>query len=575
MPAVSQELLRSLHAGTQWFPAIRRFRTMHVSFTRSSGHLEELSLFGIVYNFRAPTTWKHMAYAAVSASSSLGPVTDLHIVNKWTNLDGFGRYGVLAEGQFPGPLITSQKGQGFQINVIDELTNATMLKSTSIHWHGLFQHGTNWADGVSFVTQCPITTGDSFLYEFNPTGQAGTYWYHSHLSTQYCDGLRGPLVIYDPNDPYKNLYDVDNGGSCNSVEDTIITLADWYHEAGLNIPFPPAADSTLINGQGRYINGPATPLSVITVQHGKRYRMRLINMACDPNYIFSIDNHDMTIIEADGVNHDPVDVNAVQIFVGQRYSFILDATQPVGNYWIRAFPDQASLQTYNNSMNLAILRYVGAPNEDPTTEQQSQQNLLQETDLHPLVNPAAPGKPYLGGADMVIPLNLTFDLDLLTFFINNATFTPPNVPVLLQILSGAKSAQELLPPGSVYSLPKNAVIEIIIPPGNAPGGPHPFHLHGHTFSVIRSAGSSTYNYVNPPQRDVVSIGTGVNDSVTIRFTTDNPGPWFLHCHIDWHLQAGLAVVMAEDIADIKSANPVPQAWNELCPKYNALDPGDK
>ncbi|KAJ3559926.1 hypothetical protein NM688_g36 [Phlebia brevispora] len=504
--------------------------------------------------------------ATVSASLSLGPVTDLHIVNKWTNLDGFGRYAVLAEVSsgtcYSGDLTASNlQGQGFKINVIDELTNTTMLTSTSIHWHGLFQHDTNWADGVAFVTQCPITTGDSFLYEYNPRDQAGTFWYHSHLATQYCDGLRGPLVIYDPNDPHRHLYDVDN-------DDTVITLADWYHVAGPNIPFPPLADSTLINGRGRYINGPPTPLSVITVEHGRRYRMRLINIGCDPSYTFSIDNHNMKVIEADGINHHPVDVNAIQIFVGQRYSFILDANQHVDNYWIRAFPDDAGPQTYNNSMNLAILRYVGAPHTDPTTEQQSRQILLKETDLHPLDSPRAPGKPYPGGADVVIVLNLSVNLELLTFLVNNVTFTPPSVPVLLQILSGAKSAQELLPAGSVYSLPKNKVIEIIIPPGDAPGGPHPFHLHGHAFSVVRSANSSKYNFVNPPRRDVVSIGTGVNDSVTIRFTTDNPGPWFLHCHIDWHLQAGLAVVMAEDIPGTQAANPVPQAWDELCPTYN-------
>ena len=39
----------------------------------------------------------------------------------------------------------------------------------------------------------------------------GTFWYHSHYMTQYCDGLRGPLVIYDPDDPYLTSYDVDDG----------------------------------------------------------------------------------------------------------------------------------------------------------------------------------------------------------------------------------------------------------------------------------------------------------------------------------------------------------------------------
>ncbi|KAJ7889137.1 hypothetical protein B0H14DRAFT_2336870, partial [Mycena olivaceomarginata] len=62
--------------------------------------------------------------------------------------------------------------------------------------------------------------------------------------------------------------------------------------------------------------------------------------------------------------------------------------------------------------------------------------------------------------------------------------------------AGAKSAQDLLPKGSVIELPPNKMIEISIP-GGSPGPPHPFHLHGHNFKVIRSAGNSTYNFVNP------------------------------------------------------------------------------
>lgn len=49
--------------------------------------------------------------------------------------------------------------------------------------------------------------------------------------------------------------------------------------------------------------------------------MRMINMACDPNYTFSIDGHTMTIIEADGVNVDPLGVDSIQIFAGERSSY--------------------------------------------------------------------------------------------------------------------------------------------------------------------------------------------------------------------------------------------------------------
>jgi hypothetical protein len=79
------------------------------------------------------------------------------------------------------------------------------------HWHGIMQHTTPWADGPAFVTQCPIVPGNSFLYEFDVPDQAGTFWYHSHVSVQYCDGLRGAFIVYDPQDPFASLYDYDDG----------------------------------------------------------------------------------------------------------------------------------------------------------------------------------------------------------------------------------------------------------------------------------------------------------------------------------------------------------------------------
>ena len=101
----------------------------------------------------------------------------------------------------------------------------------------------------------------------------------------------------------------------------------------------------------------------------------------------------------------------------------------------------------------------------------------------------------------------------------------------------------------------------------------PLLLPQHVFAVVRSAGSTAYNYKDPVWRDVVTTGEP-GDNVTIRFRTDNPGPWFLHCHIDFHLEAGFAVVFAEDVPETKFANPVPKDWLKLCPTYNALDEED-
>nr|QJT78376.1 laccase 1 [Trametes hirsuta] len=502
-----------------------------------------------------------------SAFAAIGPKANLVITDAAIAPDGFLRDAIVTNGVFPAPLIKGNKGDRFQLNVIDNLTNHTMLKSTSIHWHGFFQAGTNWADGPAFVNQCPIASGHSFLYDFHVPDQAGTFWYHSHLSTQYCDGLRGPFVVYDPKDPHASRYDVDN-------ESTVITLSDWYHAAArLGPRFPLGADSTLINGLGRSSSTPNAGLAVINVQRGKRYRFRLVSLSCDPNYTFSIDGHNLTVIEVDGINSKPLTVDSIQIFAAQRYSFVLNANQPVANYWVRANPNFGTTG-FAGGINSAILRYQGAPNAEPTTTQTPSVIPLIETNLHPLAKMPVPGKATSGGVDKA--LNLAFSFNGTNFFINNATFTPPTVPVLLQILSGAQTAQDLLPAGSVYPLPAHSSIEITLPASAAaPGAPHPFHLHGHAFAVVRSAGSTAYNYADPIWRDVVSTGTpAAGDNVTIRFRTDNPGPWFLHCHIDFHLEAGFAVVFSEDVPDVKAANPVPQAWSELCPIYDKLAEGD-
>ncbi|KIJ55076.1 multicopper oxidase [Sphaerobolus stellatus SS14] len=85
---------------------------------------------------------------------------------------------------------------------------------------------------------------------------------------------------------------------------------------------------------------------------------------------------------------------------------------------------------------------------------------------------------------------------------------------------------------------------------------------------------SAPNFVNPPVRDVIGVGGG---GVRIRFRADNPGPWFLHCHIDWHLEAGLAVVFAEAPQDQRTgpdAQIIKDTWVDLCTIYKNL-PADE
>jgi hypothetical protein len=146
-------------------------------------------------------------------------------------------------------------------------------------------------------------------------------------------------------------------------------------------------------------------------------------MACEPHILFSIDNHNFTVIEADGQALVPLSVDSISISAGRRYSFILQANQPVDNYWIRALPESFP-SNFTNGLNSAILRYVGTPEEEPKNRTWLLANALNETALHTRDNPVAPGLPYPGG-------RWDNGQRYSRIFMNGFKYTPPDTPTLL------------------------------------------------------------------------------------------------------------------------------------------------
>ena len=239
--------------------------------------------------------------------------------------DGYQRSLIMINGAFPGPPIEVNWGDTIQVTVNNNIFGPS--EGTAIHWHGFLQHKSQWMDGVSGITQCPIAPGKSFTYSFKAE-LYGTTWYHAHYSAQYSDGVfgrrsrifnsfkanktSGPLIVHGP----KNVaYDIDIGP---------ITLSDYYHvpyEATVfqvtmpqRSPPNPTSDNNLINGKGNFdcSKAPAgvnctsdAGMSKFSFTSGKRHRLRLINTGADGAQQFSIDNHTMTIIANDFV---PVEV---------------------------------------------------------------------------------------------------------------------------------------------------------------------------------------------------------------------------------------------------------------------------
>lgn len=117
------------------------------------------------------------------------------ITNTTLVFDGTGPKLALAiNGQVPGPVIEANWGDDIEVTFVNKMQD----NSTSIHFHGIRQEGTNDQDGVPGITECGIAgNGGSRTYKFHASS-FGTSWYHSHMFTQLGDGIRGPIVIHGP-----------------------------------------------------------------------------------------------------------------------------------------------------------------------------------------------------------------------------------------------------------------------------------------------------------------------------------------------------------------------------------------
>jgi iron transport multicopper oxidase len=141
---------------------------------------------------------------------------DFNVTWVTANPDGLAERKVAGiNGQWPLPVIEVDKGDQLIVSIYNGLGNS----NTSIHFHGMYQNGTNAMDGASMLTQCPIPPGASFTYNFT-VNQNGTYWYHCHTDACFSHSeTRQALIVHDNSSYFVNDYD----------EEFTITMSDWYH----------------------------------------------------------------------------------------------------------------------------------------------------------------------------------------------------------------------------------------------------------------------------------------------------------------------------------------------------------
>lgn len=216
------------------------------------------------------------------------------------------------------------------ILVVDVVHRAP-AHALSIHWRGQPQKETPFMDGAPMLTQCPQPAYTTFQYKFRASA-VGTHMYHAHSAADAADGLAGALVVrQSPRlDNLRKYYDKD-------ISEHTIFITEWGHSMGplagmmSNVP---NAESFLINGKGRTIESPDTPLSKFLVEYGKRYRFRLAYgggfKSCPVR--FSIEKHIMKLVALDGKAIQSKYVNSIELGRGERADFIVQTIRGPGVY---------------------------------------------------------------------------------------------------------------------------------------------------------------------------------------------------------------------------------------------------
>jgi L-ascorbate oxidase len=215
------------------------------------------------------------------------------------------------------------------------------------HWHGLSQRTAPFSDGTPLVSQWPIAPSEYFDYEIRPeVGDAGTYFYHSHVGFQAVTA-HGLLIVESANDTEPYEYD----------DDIPILFGDYFQrldddiETGLRAnPFKWSGESLALilndqSGNASFSNATDDSCKpyVITVEPGKTYRLRFVSATALSFVMLGIESHsNLTIIEADGQYTKPVETDHIQLGSGQRFSALLKTkTQEELDadgkslYWIR------------------------------------------------------------------------------------------------------------------------------------------------------------------------------------------------------------------------------------------------
>ena len=409
--------------------------------------------------------------------------------------------------------ITTRVGDRFRVHVENQIGEPSL-----IHWHGL---APPWQqDGVPGISGPPIPAGGSSDYDF-PLSYGGTFWMHSHQGLQEQLLLDAPLIIRDQRDqpgrqeivltlndfsfipPEEIFANLKKGGSMpgmaagasmpgGGMTGTGMAKGDPTEGPDLNdVTYDAflANDRTLADPQ------------VVPVEPGGQVLLRVINSSAMSSYHFDLGRLDGRLIAVDGTFVVPLTGRHFPINVAQRLDIVLAIPRATAAYPLLATVegerDRTGIVLAAGKAPIARIA-AQAPTAAPEITMELEKRLR-------AAEPLKPRKP-----DRVHNIDLTGEMSKYIWSINGVAWNP-QVPSLL-VAKGERVALVMT---------------------NSTGMPHPMHLHGHRFQVVEIEGVGLSGAV----RDTVRIPPG--QRVIVVFDADNPGTWAFHCHMLYHMEAGM------------------------------------
>jgi len=513
---------------------------------------------------------------------------ELTVTDTIVNYSGKEKRAIAVNGQIPMPTLTFTEGDIAEIIVHNKLK-----ESTSLHWHGLFLP--NKEDGVPYLTQMPIEPNETFTYSF-PIIQNGTHWYHSHSGLQEQIGMYGSLVLLKkkddptfrkgiddlpavpiilsewtdikPENVHRMLANANDWagikkGTTQSYSDAIKAghfktklENEWKRMLAMDVS-DVYYDKFLINGKNE------SQLSQFKA--GDKVRLRVSNGGASSYFWLNYAGGKMTVVANDGNDVEPIEVDRLIIGVSETYDVVVTIPNEDIAYEFLATPEDrtgsASIYLGNGKIQLKSrmpkLNYFEGMkmmndmmNMDGTMDDMGMDMSYQQMDMNTVMYPEISGNPKMkmdDEMDMDDKMDhsnhsMNANQDIVT--LNYGMLKAPQ-PTTLQKDAPVRELRFELTGNMnryVWSMDNKVLSEvdkILIKKGenvritlyNNSMMRHPMHLHGHDFRVLNGQGEYA------PMMNVIDIMPMETD--TIEFEANMDGDWFFHCHILYHMMAGM------------------------------------